>query len=139
MSFYVVVCEGEGVVTHLHLLISAQVRGLPSHPLYSKRGMMDLIRQKVDEGVLPPGAIREAIAQYGNWPIPPESGREYPAGEYWCQFLGYKRGRPLGLAGEPLRCQFVHWLGEGGTEYAVFRPLPREEDRAPVGDTPCPT
>lgn len=141
MNFSIVVCQFEGYPVHVHLVILASaLRDVyVSCPIYNKEEMMDEVRRQMELGFLVEDSWREAVAQRERWPIPPVSGRTFPDKPYWAMFLGYKRGHPLGLAGEPLRCQFVHWLGEGGAEYAVFRPLPREEDRAPVSDTPCPT
>ena len=97
------------------------------------------VERLITLGSLPLCARGEVLVQCGNWPVPFISQKTYPHKEYWAMFLGYKRGRPLGLAEESLKCQFVHWLGEGGTEYAVFRPISHEENCASVHDTSCPT
>jgi len=128
MSFSVVVCEFEGAPVHVHLVVPAVASSgdYVSRPLYSQKEVIAEIWRLVEkEGLLPLSAKGEAIVQCKRWSIPPESGQKYPR-EYWRLFFGYKRGRPLGLAGEPIQCQFVKWLGEGGAEYAVFTDPVRE-------------
>lgn len=140
MNFSIVVCQFEGAPVHVHLLFLHRGWGgywrpqlsLPSPPLFSKRAVMGEIERLVSEGTLPFEAQGEALVQCGNWPIPPESGRKYPDDGSWAEFLGYKRGHPLGLAGEPLKCQFADWQVDGARTFATFkRPHLLENHLAP--------